>query len=100
MSTIVLTLVAVFLTTAVEWYACISALKAAALFLGLEGTVLLASALSPPLGRKEEIPRDFLKMLLWPFTEGRHLAYPLEYNPVFFYGGLVFLAASFVLSAI
>ena len=96
----VLTLIAVFLTMAVWYYASISVLKTITLFLGLEGTVFLASALSPPHGDMEEMPKGFLKMLLWSFTDGRHLAYPTRYNPVFFYGGLVFLAVSFVLSAI
>ena len=96
----VLTVIAVFLTIAVWSYASISALKAVALFFGLEGTVLLASALSPPHGDMEEMPKGILKMLLSSFTDGRHLAYPIRYNPVFFYGGLVFLAVSFVLSAI
>ncbi|MBI1990885.1 MAG: hypothetical protein HYS65_14420 [Betaproteobacteria bacterium] len=96
----VLTLIAVFLTMAVWYYASISVLKAITLFLGLEGTVFLASALSPPHGEMEEMPKGFLKMLLWSFTDGRDLAYPTRYNPVFFYGGLVFLAVSFVLSAI
>ena len=34
------------------------------------------------------------------FREGRWLNYPVNYNPVFFYGGLALLALSFVLSAI
>jgi hypothetical protein len=100
MTAIILSLLAVLLTVVVKWYAGISVLKAVALFFGLEGTLLLASALSPPHGDMEEMPKGILKKFLWPFTDGRRLAYPIRYNPVFFYGGLVFLAASFVLSAI
>lgn len=99
MSAIALTLLAVLLTVAVKWYASIAALKAVALFFGLEGTVLLALALSPP-DDMEEMPNGLLKKFVWSFTEGRHRAYPIHYNPAFFYGGLVFLAVSFVLSSI
>jgi hypothetical protein len=96
---IALSLLAVFITVAVNWYASLAALKTAALFFGLEGTVLLASAISPP-DDMEEMPKNLLKKFMWSFTEGRRLAYPTHYNPVFFYGGLVFLAVSFVLSSI
>jgi hypothetical protein len=100
LSTIVLSVVVVLLTLAVKWWAGIALVKAAALLVGLEGTVLLASAISPPHGDMEETPRGLLKKLAWPFIEGRRLAYPIRYNAVFFYGGLAFLAISFVLSAI
>lgn len=99
MSEIALSLLAVFITVAVQCYASLTALKTAALFFGLEGTVLLASALSPP-DDMEEMPKSLLKKFMWPFTEGRRLAYPIYYNPVFFYGGLMCLAFSLVLSSI
>lgn len=85
---------------AVEWYVGLAVLKAVALFFGLEGTVLLSSAISPPHGDMEEMPKGIIKKFLWPFTDGRRLNYPFHYNHVFYYGGLVFLAISFVLSAI
>ena len=79
----------------------VAVITAIALFLGLEGTILLASALSPPYEYMElERPKGFLKRLRWEFTVGRSLNYPVNYNPVFFYGGLLLLAVSFVLSAI
>jgi hypothetical protein len=101
LSVIVLSLFALLLTVAVKCYASIVTIKAVALFLGLEGTALLASALSPPHDEiKEDQPRGFLKHFFWWFTEGRNLAWPIRYNPVFFYGGLAFLALSMVLSTI
>ena len=76
-------------------------IKALAIFLGLEGTILLALALSPP---RDEMniarPPRILRGLLWEFKEGSGLNYPIHYNPVFFYGGLLLLAAAFVVSAI
>ena len=99
LSAIALILLAALLTGAIKWYASIAALKAVALFFGLEGTVLLASALSPA-GDMEERPKGLRKKLVWSFTEGRRLNYPINYNPVLFYCGLLFLAVSFVLSSI
>ena len=97
----VLTLVAGFVAVAVKFVASVATIKAVALFLGLEGTALLASALSPPRDQmKVDRPKGILKMVLWQFTEGRKLNYPIHYNPVFFYGGLAALALSMVLSTI
>jgi hypothetical protein len=84
---------------AVKYYACITDLKVGALFFGLWGTALLASALSPP-DSIDEMPKGILKKVVWSFSDGRRLAYPIHYNPVFFYGGLVSLAISFVLSSL
>ena len=99
MITIALTVAAVALALVVKLYADITILKSVALFFGLEGTVLLASALSPPQDI-EEMPKGLLGAIVWSFTEGRRLAYPVRYNPVFFYFGLGFLAVSFLLSSI
>lgn len=90
MITIALTVAAVALAILVKLYTDITILKAAALFLGLEGTVLLASALSPPQDI-EEMPKGLLGAIVWSFTEGRRLAYPTRYNPVFFLRWLGFL---------
>jgi hypothetical protein len=79
----------------------VAIIKAFALFLGLQGTIFLASAFSPSHDDiKLDRPQGLLNGLLWHFREGRWLNYPINYNPVFFYGGLALLALSFVLSAI
>ncbi len=79
----------------------IATIKAVVLFLGLQGTIFLASALSPP---HEEMklarPKGLLKRLRYEITEGRNLNYPINYNPMYFYGGLLLLALSFVLSEV
>lgn len=100
MSIILISFLSVLITVAVKYFANIAVLKAVALFFGLEGTVLLASAISPPHGDMEEMPKSLIKRFLWSFTDGRRLAYPIHYHPVYFYGGLLILAISFVLSAI
>jgi len=66
----------------------------------LEGTLLLASTLSPPHAQIPEKPKSLLKIVRWSFTEARSLAYPITYNPVFLYGGLFLLAVSMVLATI
>ena len=79
----------------------IAIIKAAVLFLGLQGTIFLASALSPPHdAMKLYRPKGLLRKLKYELTEGRKLSYPINYNPMFFYGGLLLLALSFVLSAV
>ena len=96
-----LTVVAILIALATKFIASVGTIEAIALFLGLEGTALLASAFSAPHDEmKVGRPRGILKALLWPFTEGRSLNYPINYNPVFFYGGLVALAMSMMLSTI
>lgn len=100
MSTIFLSIVAIALTVTVKSFVGIGFLKLSALFCGLEGTVLLASSISPPHGDMEEMPKGFLKKLHWSFTEGARMNYPFRYNAVYFYSGLILLALSFVLSAL
>lgn len=98
---IILTLGVLLVTTATKYFVGITAVKVFTLFFGLEGTVLLASAFSPPYDeRKLEMPQGVWKKFLWPFTEGRGNAYPIRYNHIFYYGGLVLLAISMVLSVI
>lgn len=48
MLVMVLTIAAVILAVAAKFVASVAAIKAVTLFLGLEGTALLASALFPP----------------------------------------------------
>lgn len=100
MSVVLLSLLSVLVTLVVKYCASITVLKTAALCCGLEGTVLLASAISPPHGDMDEMPKGIIKKLIWPFTDGRRLNYPFRYNHVYYYGGLLLLAISFVLSAI
>lgn len=101
MTVIILSLLACALAVGAKFMASISLLKALALFLGLEGTALLASALSPPHNEMDVAKeKNIFKKILWWFGEGKSLAYPIRYNPVYFYGGMVCLAVSMTLSAI
>lgn len=99
--TIVLSFFALFISLMIKYWSGISAIEVCALFFGLEGTVLLASALSPPRHDIESPKKNgILNWLKWWRDEGRGYAYPIQYNPVFFYAGLIFLAISMTLSAI
>jgi len=96
-----LTAIAIAVAMVVWRSADLDCVKAIALFLGLEGTALLASALSPPYDEMEvPQPKGILGRILWQFGEGNDLAYPIRYNPVYFYLGLLLLALSMVLTAI
>lgn len=101
MTVIILSFVALFTSMVIKYWASISFIMVFALFLGLEGTVLLASALSPPRYDMESpAKKQFLNWLKWWREEGRGYAYPIHYNPVFFYAGLFFLAVSMILFTI
>ncbi len=98
---IFLSCIALFLTITIKSCVGIPLINTVALFFGLEGTVLLASALSLP--RDEiEVPnkKGFMHWLKWWNAEGKNYRYPVSYNPVCFYGGLLFLALSMILSSI
>ena len=98
---ITLSLAALIIAAYMQLIIGVAMIKAVALFLGLQGTVFLASALSPPRDDiKLDRPTGLLKRLRWEFSEGRTLNYPIHYNPMFFYGGFLLLALSFVLSEI
>ena len=98
---IVLSLVALAIAVFMQLVVGIAIIKAVVLFLGLQGTIFLASALSPPHDEmKLYKPKGLLKKLKYELTEGRDLNYPINYNPIYFYGGLLLLAISFVLSEI
>lgn len=91
---------AVIATAAILSLFSISTVRAVPLFVNLEGTALLASALSPPPPDLRDDEGRGLGRLLWYFREGRALNYPVNYNPVCFYGGVLLLAAAAVRSAI
>ena len=100
MAALVMTLVAALTTMIVGHLAALPPRAAVVLFLALEGTALLASAFSPFYDEiRVEMPKGFFRKLCWPFTKGRALRYPINYNPIFFYGGLLLLASSMVLGA-
>ena len=100
MFTIALSLSAALVTCLVHSYAGLSILKTAILFSGLEGTILLAFAISPPYKDMEQVPKGFFRKLIFPFVDGRGLNYPVNYNYVYFYLGLICLAISFVCTAL
>ena len=101
MVTFILSFIALFLTIAIKSYANISMINAVALFLGLEGTVLLASALSPPYDEMETTSKKgLINWLKWWHSEGKGNRYPISYNPLFFYGGLLCLALSMSISSV
>lgn len=101
MTVLVLSASAALIAVGMNAWTGVTAADAFALFLGLEGTVLLSSSISQDEpGAALDRPTNFFRAIMWHFGEGRHLNYPVNYNPVYFYGGLLLLAASFVLSAI
>lgn len=84
------------ITFFVWFWKSISLAKIAILFFGIEGTVLLASAFTasghvPPQGN---LFRRFVG-----FFKGQG-AVPVSYSKPMFYGGLLFLTLSFIISAI
>ena len=98
---IVLSLLALVIAAFMHLIVGVAIITAIAIFLGLEGIFLHASALSPPRhDMKLDRPKGLLNTLLWPFQEGRSLNYPINYNPynrVFFHGGFALLALSITL---
>ncbi len=90
---IVLTFIALAVAAVMHLIIGVATIKAFALFLGLEGTILLASALSPS--------HDELKVARQSgASDGDEYQTAVRYNRAFFNWGLGLLAASFVLSAI
>ena len=86
---------AIFITSMVWWVKCLALFKGISLYLGLEGTVLIASAytpigLIPPTG-------NFLQQLRWVLKlQG---GTPVSFNQPMFYGGLLCLFLSYVVAA-
>ena len=91
---LLLTVFSVALTT-VLWYAkCLSHLQTTSLFLGLEGTSLLASSYSP-VGL-EPPQGNWWSKLKWFFKTQE--AIPVRFDQRMFYGGLFCLFLSYVFS--
>ncbi|MEX2149070.1 MAG: hypothetical protein WD793_02570 [Steroidobacteraceae bacterium] len=87
--------------TAVAWWCGVKGVRLATLACGLEGTALLASALSAPVDEMgDEVPRNWLKQVPFWFGEGSSYGWPVRYNPVCYYGGLLLLAVSITMSAV
>lgn len=93
---VILTLVVLLVTAGVSLWKYLSLLRTMALFLNLEGTVLLASAftptgLTPPQGGLQSRVR-------WFFSQEGGV--PLKFSQPFFYGGLLALFLGALLSVL
>jgi hypothetical protein len=89
---LVLTVMTLVVVSFIWWWKGLSFLDGASLLLGLEGTVLLASAYSPvglvpPQG-------SFFRVLRWVFTPQKGMV--VSFNQPMFYGGLLCLFLSYV----
>ncbi len=68
---------------------------------GLEGTLLLALALTPGLDElSAAAPRPIVRRLWWWLSEARTFRTPVTYDPIRLYCGLLLIAASLVLSVL
>jgi hypothetical protein len=90
-----LTVGSVLIAALVWWIRCLSLPAGVALLLGIEGTVLLASAytpigLTPPSG-------NFFSQLLWIMKQQNGM--PVSFNQPMFFGGLLCLFLSYILNA-
>ena len=91
-----LTTGAVLIAVLVWWVKSLSVLVGVALFLGLEGTALIASSytpvgLSPPSG-------NFVKQFLWAIKPQKGTS--VSFNQPMFFGGLFCLWLSYVTTAL
>ena len=69
--------------------------------MALEGTLLLASALTPALDElSAAAPRPRIRRLWWWLSEARTFRTPITYDPVRLYCGLLLIAGSLVLSVL
>jgi hypothetical protein len=69
--------------------------------MGLEGTLLLASALTPALDElSTAAPRPIARRLWWWLSEARTFRTPVTYDPLRLYCGLLLIAGSLVLSVL
>jgi len=91
---VVLSIVAILVTGAIWFYRCLAWHRTLALFLNLEGVVLLASALTPT-GLKPP-PKGIIEKVRW-FRDEQG-AVPLSYNQPMFYGGLFLIFLAVILS--
>jgi hypothetical protein len=92
---LVMTLVTLVIVSFIWRWKRLSLFGGVSLFLGLQGTVLLASAYSPvglvpPQG-------SLLRVLLWFVTSQKGIA--VSFNQPMFYGGLLCLFLSYVAAA-
>jgi hypothetical protein len=97
-SKIILILLSVFsgaLTILVWYLKCLSHLQTGSLFLGLEGTSLLASSYSP-VGL-EPPQGNLCSKIKWFFKEQKGMS--MRFDQRMFYGGLFSLFVSYVFSA-
>jgi hypothetical protein len=91
-----LTIGAVLIASTVWWVKCLSLPAGIALLLGLEGTVLIASAytpvgLTPPSGK-------IFRQFLWIMKQQNGT--PVSFNQPMFFSGLLCLFLSYILSAL
>jgi hypothetical protein len=78
-----------------------SYLKVITLFFGVEGSILLAFALKPSWEASQGYPqKGFRKKISWWITEGSKRQVLINFNPIVFYSGLIFLLISILLSAL
>lgn len=98
-SFVLMTITVVFITIAMFYGALLGLRTATALLFGLEGTVLLASAFSTEQ-LDHASPKTLFSKLKWYLTRGSEYGVPVCYHPMAYYGGLLFIAISLVLSAI
>jgi hypothetical protein len=92
---IILSMFSIALTTVVWYQKCLSQLQTASLFLGLEGTSLLASSYSP-VGLSPPQGNLWLKFK-WFLKPQKGIT--VRFNHLTFYGGLIFLFLSYFFSA-
>ena len=96
-----LSLVSVIATfCAFQWFG-VSGLALLALFMGIEGTVALASALSPATDELSAACQyRSLRRLVWWMFESWKFRAPVSYFPTLFYLGLLLLVASLFISSL
>ena len=90
-----LTIGALLIASLVWWLRCLKLAQGISLFLGLEGTALIASAytpagLTPPNG-------SFFKQLIWLVKPQKGTS--VSFNQPMFFGGLLCLFISFIAAA-
>jgi hypothetical protein len=96
-----LSLVSVMATFCAFLWFNVSGLSLLALFMGLEGTVSLASALSPATAELRAAchHRGARRLAWWMFESWKYRS-PVSYNPALFYLGLLLLSTSLFLSSL
>lgn len=92
---IILSVIAILVTVFLYCYKDLSAGGGLSLFFNLEGTVLLASSLTP-VGLTPP-PKGLVQKIKWFFKQERGI--PLGYNQPMLYAGLLSLALAAIISA-